>query len=335
MKNGGESMRMKITQELIEKMKALYDSGMSTADIAEQIGCGTATVHRKLVEAGYDLKKRDRDKLLEKYLIGEQMFLKGASTVKVAEDLHIGRIQFVRWMKEKGYTIENSSKKHSYDSNYFKKIDTEEKAYWLGILYADGSITEYFRNGKLKSMRVEITLKNEDRGHLLKLKDALKSTTPIEDKKVVLNGKEHLACRLVINSTEMCRDLIKLGCTPRKSQTKTFPTQEIVPDEFIIPFMRGYFDGNGSIMWHTNKKWGRVNVTSNRQFLEGMVARMKWKEINLKQANKGSDKAFMYETAVKKDSTFIINQLYSNANIYLDRKYNKYKEIIAVLEGDL
>ena len=32
--------------------------------------------------------------------------------------------------------------KYRYDIDYFNLIDNAEKAYWLGFLYADGSVTE-------------------------------------------------------------------------------------------------------------------------------------------------------------------------------------------------
>ena len=64
--------------------------------------------------------------------------------------------------------------KYTYNENYFKIIDSEEKAYWLGFLYADGCITRFYRNEKLKSMSLELTLQSNDIEHLKKfLKFAL------------------------------------------------------------------------------------------------------------------------------------------------------------------
>ena len=52
--------------------------------------------------------------------------------------------------------------KYVYNKDYFEKINTSEKAYWLGFLYADGCITRFYKGEVLKSMSLEITLKDAD-----------------------------------------------------------------------------------------------------------------------------------------------------------------------------
>ena len=136
--------------------------------------------------------------------------------------------------------------KYYYNEDYFKKIDTAEKAYWLGFLYADGCITRFYRNEKLKSMSLELTLQDEDCDHLIKFKNALESNVPIQHK--IINRK-YKSDRIVINCTSMCRDLIKLGCTPVKSLTLEFPNNDILPEEYVRDFIRGYFDGDGGVSY--------------------------------------------------------------------------------------
>lgn len=63
--------------------------------------------------------------------------------------------------------------KYVYNKDYFEKINTSEKAYWLGFLYADGCITRFYKGEVLKSMSLEITLKDADCEHLIKFKNAL------------------------------------------------------------------------------------------------------------------------------------------------------------------
>lgn len=136
--------------------------------------------------------------------------------------------------------------KYYYNEDYFKKIDTAEKAYWLGFLYADGCITRFYRNEKLKSMSLELTLQDEDCNHLIKFKNALESNVPIQHKII---GNKYKSDRIVINCTSMCRDLIKLGCTPVKSLTLEFPNNDILPDKYLRDFIRGYFDGDGGVSY--------------------------------------------------------------------------------------
>lgn len=136
--------------------------------------------------------------------------------------------------------------KYNYNKDYFKKIDTSEKAYWLGFLYADGCITRFYKGDVLKSMSLEVSLKNDDCEHLVKFNDALNSNVPIQHRTI---NKKYKAYRLVINCTSMCKDLINLGCLPAKSLILEFPNEDIVPKEFVKDFIRGYFDGDGGISY--------------------------------------------------------------------------------------
>lgn len=137
--------------------------------------------------------------------------------------------------------------RYNYDKNYFDNIDSPEKAYWFGFLCADGCITRFYKNEELRSMSVELTLKDSDTGHLQKYINALNANVPIQHRTVTLKstGKEYYADRVVINNTHMCWSLINHGCTPRKSTTLEFPSENDVPREYISHFMRGYFDGDG------------------------------------------------------------------------------------------
>ena len=328
-------MRIKVTEELVDKMELLYNKGLNTREIATELGCGQATVCRHLIKRGYNLQQRREEETLRKYLEGEKLFLEGMSTEQIAKKLKLGRMYFVRWLKEKGYTIHNQSKKYTQDDDFFEVIDTEAKAYWLGFIYADGCILEQYRGDRLKSMGLEIGLAIVDEGHLEKLRRDLNMTNNVKEKIVRLNGKEIKVCRLFVYSTKMCRDLIDKGCHPRKSLTLTFPTREQVPDHLLNHFVRGYIDGDGSIMWDTNGRRGRINIIGTQEFLEGMVERMSWSLKTIRGCNNTNDITRQIEYGGREETTKMLNDLYSNATVYLERKYQKYKEIIAVLEGDL
>lgn len=328
-------MRIKVTDELIDKMEQLYNCGLNTREIASELGCGQATVCRRLISRGYNLQRRKEDEKETKYIKGEKMFLEGASTEQVARELKLSRKRFAVWLKERGHTIHNKSKKYTQDDDFFEVIDSEAKAYWLGFLYADGCILERYVDGKLKSMNCEVGLAIIDEEHLVKLRNTIQSTNSVRTKKNTLNGKEFASCRFVIHSTKMCRDLIDKGCTPRKSLTLTFPTKEQVPDHLLSHFVRGYIDGDGSIMWSTNGRWGRISIIGTQEFLEGMIERMSWSLKSIRGCNRPDDTIRAIEYGGREEVTKMLNDLYSNATVYLERKYQKYKEIIAVLEGDL
>lgn len=153
--------------------------------------------------------------------------------------------------------------KYTYNKDYFNEINTAEKAYWLGFLYADGCITRFYRNEKLKAMSLELTLQDEDCSHLIKFKNALESNIPIQHKII---GNKYKSDRIVINCTSMCRDLIKLGCTPIKSLTLEFPNNDILPDEYLRDFIRGYFDGDGGVSYAEGEYFHSTRNKSYKQY---------------------------------------------------------------------
>lgn len=228
--------------------------------------------------------------------------------------------------------------KYYYNEDYFKKIDTAEKAYWLGFLYADGCITRFYRNEKLKSMSLEITLQDSDCGHLEKFKNALESNVPIQHK--TINNK-YKSDRIVINCTSMCRDLIKLGCTPEKSLTLEFPNQKILPDEYLRDFIRGYFDGDGGVSYtegiyynkNRNKEYKQHSYScyfcGNKQFLTQLKYVLEYNNINVSdlREDKRSNAVNIYIYGKENIERFK-NFIYKNNCVNLSRKYDKFLFIL-------
>ena len=221
--------------------------------------------------------------------------------------------------------------KYTYDQDYFSVVDSEDKAYWLGFLYADGSITCFYnkKSGKLKSMSLEMTLCGKDEEHLNKFRRCLKTDAPLQDRKIKLNDKNYSAKRITVNCTKLCRDLINLKCTPHKTYVLKFPTYDIVPKQFMRDFIRGFFDGDGCICSTTmaNKPHIILNITGMSDMLlsisdfliEEKIIRVKPK---LHQDNRSvCSGIFFYGTDSNKE---LLDYLYGDSNIYLDRKYQKY-----------
>lgn len=212
--------------------------------------------------------------------------------------------------------------KYQVNKNYFKVINTEEKAYWLGFIFADGCINQNFsKNGNIKSMNLELTLQAKDETHLYKFVKSIGSTHPIAYKNVG-NG----AYRVCITCTELCRDLINLGCTPRKSLTVKFPKME---DSLVRHFIRGYSDGNATISTRTRYILSCGSPSFISYIQEYFINKLGVTRVNLRKDVRSNN--LQYEKS-KNDTLKILNYLYKGATIYLDRKYNK---AIAYLEGNL
>ena len=109
-------------------------------------------------------------------------------------------------------------RKYTINEDYFSIIDTEEKAYWLGFLYADGT------NGGDKSSTIAIALQRGDIEHLEKFNSAINSNRPIREiESLKPNGLEmSLQAKVDVYSRKMCRDLTRLGCHQNKTFAKEY-----------------------------------------------------------------------------------------------------------------
>lgn len=145
----------------------------------------------------------------------------------------------------KGYItkiwIENCPKnktprRYYADFSYFNSINTPNKAYILGFLYADGCIYKRDNHEGLWQITVEI----QDIDILEKIKQEIKATNPI-------HVKEKTATLSVV-SQQMFDDLVQLGIVPRKTYAGNLETVlNKLPKNLIKDFIHGFFDGDGSI----------------------------------------------------------------------------------------
>jgi hypothetical protein len=165
-----------------------------------------------------------------------------------------------KFLKGQNLTKPRDAHKYQCDWDFFKTIDSQEKAYWLGFLYADGAIG---------CDGVVVNLQWRDRDHLQKFLDCLHSNHNVikqvfYDKKY---EKFRTRARIVISSRSMMRDLTNKGCPQRKTNTIRWPSEDIVPECLLTHFFRGYFDGDGCVH---NGKTKYVSVLSNYKFCEKM-----------------------------------------------------------------
>jgi len=98
------------------------------------------------------------------------------------------------------------------NDEFFERIDTEEKAYWLGFLYADGSVHH---------INLTIALQRSDEEHLKLFLKHLESENGVyqHDNTYVYKGetKNRYFSSISISSAKIVEDLTKLGCFPQKT----------------------------------------------------------------------------------------------------------------------
>lgn len=237
---------------------------------------------------------------------------------------------------------------HKVNRNYFKQIDSENKAYILGFFYADG-----YNSGTQASF-VQL---DQDKDILEQINNELDSDITISKRIQKSNNK--IKDTLVISSKEMCEDLSRLGAITNKSLNLKFP-DKIIPEKFMRDFIRGYFDGDGCV-WNGKRKKMKVKdaskptgyrerivhnvkftITGYDKFINSLqdylvsILNFKKTKLNYSKAknsnNNTKECVCTMEYSGRKQMKKFFDYLYTDAKIYGKRKYNKFLETLCALE---
>ena len=303
-------------ENLIKQIKELNNNGMNANKIAIKLNITRQLVGKinkihNLNLKRYSTKNQCKGRENDIIMLRE----KGLSREDISKELNIRYDSLCRYLKSINDNNYNN-KKYSYNENIFEKIDSEEKAYWLGFLYADGYVRTSGKGGI-----VQLSLGEKDLIQLEKFKKFLNSNNEIKKNISILNGKNHVSYKIVISSLKMANDLTSLGCFENKSLDLKFPTEQQVPNEYIHHFMRGYFDGDGCI---TGIKSKSFSVIGTNAFLKEYQSKL-IKELGLNKTKFSKcGQAFTLRYGGNIQIIKIRNFLYKNSSIYLERKHSKF-----------
>ena len=257
-------------------------------------------------------------------------YLNNKSMRQIEKDYGVTRQSVAKFLEEKNIktTKGNHHRLYTHDYDYFEKIDTEEKAYWLGFMFADGYIVDY--SNKYGEDKFGITLHSKDISSLEAFKKSIHATNPITD--VSHDGRT--LRRIIMSSQKTVNDLISHGCVKQKSLILQPPIG--VPDELLHHFIRGFFDGDGSLYWNksaftAHKTWETpsysINFTSTKQMIEWLIEIAG--EGHISKENR-REKTYYFKLDGNKKVRRFCDYMYKNATIFMERKYNLYKELCKI-----
>lgn len=213
-------------------------------------------------------------------------------------------------LRRNGYKAKSQSelqRKYNIDETFFDVINTEEKAYFLGLLYADGC-------NATKRNAVILSLKEDDKEILEKLNNLLQPKKPLGHTK---SGQT----TLLISNKHISQRLVELGCHRAKTYSLVFPSEGQVPRQLIRHFVRGYFDGDG---WVGKKS---ICVVSTLDFCNSLAEILKDRfNINCyirARHPERNNTVRMLELNNKSARTFL-KWIYKDSHIHLQRKYEIY-----------
>lgn len=251
------------------------------------------------------------------------------SVSKVASKYGINKKTLTKYLKEKNIDIVANRNRQDFNRNFFDSIDTEEKAYWLGFMYADGYICA-------NNYSVGLSISLKDIEHLKKYNKALNYNKGLNISETHQFGsKEHTnkngeimyMVSTEIKDQQLWNALNSKGCVPNKSLILTFPPKSIFKQESLIyDFIRGYVDGDGTIGVYPHSISNptleeSLIIVGTKHFLEG-VQNYLGKGFLMHKSNCNEHTYRLgYSTSKARKAADLI---YKNANIYLNRKYNIY-----------
>jgi len=205
---------------------------------------------------------------------------------EISKKYSIDRKRIVKLLKENN-VVDHQNHKYDFNRRIFENIDTEKKAYWFGFICADGCV---YKSKDNRSNHLGIKLSSKDINHLYKFKTDFNLPHEIKLKKENGFGGGFESAMIRLTSKNLVEDLINIGCVPNKTFLLRFPQ---INEKLYSHFMRGYFDGDGTISRSKNNK--QIAILGNYDFL------LKYQEILIKNCQISKTKIY------KKNKIYVLS----------------------------
>lgn len=215
-------------------------------------------------------------------------------------------------------------RKYNLNDHYFSSIDSHEKAYILGLMYADGYLVIEGHGTKRigldlidKDILVEIAKSIDFQGEVVEItkKGGYESANSIY--------------RLKMSSPEMYDDLLRQGMV--KKNLLRFPDNNIIPDAFVNSFILGYIDGNGSIIANQRKPTHRVTfsigIDGSEDIIKGILKRLDLPHLSLSKRKDTKNCSFSIRISGNNIVAEKLQWLYKDSNLFLKRKKEKFLQL--------
>lgn len=268
------------------------------------------------------VSKELQNKIIEDYK-------KGKSLRQIEKDYDVTRATVSKFLTNMGIktTVGNHHRTYYHNENYFEVIDTEHKAYWLGFMFADGYISN--NDHRYGEDQFGISLAKEDIQTLYEFKYDIEATNPIHEYVRNRNVGQPL-CRIQLTSQKTVNDLINKGCIKKKSHTLRPPKD--IPLNLLPHFIRGFFDGDGSIIktkskyhFKTDNYSYSISITTTQEMAE-------WLQIYFEMGSVTKEPrrnyTWYYNLGGHLQIIKFYHLLYDNATIYMKRKYLRFQELL-------
>lgn len=321
------------TPEQIAFIKELVDLGWSANKIATTYRIDRGAIKKRIKNNDWSCAEKNRNIRLSNKELQEikNKVEQGIDKQLICDEYNISMISLMSRITNNKW--ERGKRKNSYTFNeeYFDNITTEHQAYWLGFLYADGYILSA-RNRPDRpneSQSFGFSIAESDSELFIKFKEDLQATNPVHYyKNNNIEFKNAQQCgRILLTSQHAVDSLKKYGIV----ENKTFFLKAPPINEKLIPaFIRGYSDGDGSIIIDKNNKyqWQILGTKALLTFIQEFFNT----SINLSQRfPERNNNNFTLHYGGNQQVPKLLDIIYKDATIYLQRKYNKYAKMRGII----
>lgn len=248
---------------------------------------------------------------------------------------NIGEKVLNRWFKESGIEKKKERGRYSFNKNFFDTINTEDKAYWLGFIWCDGYICRSNRKG-YDTYDFKLDLAIQDKKHIEKFKNSLNSEHPIKiykSKSYFNKEKDTVVARIYIANRYFAKTLYdKYILIPDRHDTEKLIKN--IPESLIRHFIRGVLEADGSISdYYAQEKRLKIKTRKmairfytyenllifiREHFIEKGLSKshQQFRKRHEDRDGYACELSYTGNKQVRK----ILNYLYEDATVFLDRK---------------
>lgn len=305
-------------------VEKLFTKGASPKDIAVTLKLSAKTVTTDLALLGYDinqgLKEETKLAIYHFYYNYDGMH----ASAETASHFNLSPSTIRRVVKEiieiyelPKKDLSDSYRTYSLNKDFFEKIETEEQAYYLGIIATDGSINPI-------NNALELEVARKDKEIPINFMRSIGSNRPVRNtiKYLKDTNKFYAACKFAVQSSKILTDLSQYNIVNNKSLSLKVNTS-LIPTPFLRHFWRGALDGDGWISLSLNGYPNSIGYSGSKEMVKLFASYLE-EELSIQPLrivkNKNIYQISYYTLETRKT---IASHLYNDSNVFLTRKKQK------------
>ena len=316
------------TQEQNEQLIELHNQGLSYKDIGKIMNIPPTSLTYHAHKLGIE-KPNKKEFTKEEELLICDLYDKHKNLREVGKIMGCAPISVKRVLdrNNKDHMVNNidALRKYTADEYYFDNIDSEDKAYFLGLLLTDGCVSKPYGSCGKRYNQIKISLQDTDKEILEKFREYTNNTRPLR----FINLKQikehyHNCYEFMIISEHMHTRLCEIGITPNKSLKTFYP--ECIPENLNKSFIRGMIDGDGSINNGKNYCVDLVGTGTLLKTIKEVIYEHTGISAYINNAHHNQNPITkVLQIKGKLKCKYFLDWLYKDATVYMDRKYQIYK----------